>query len=293
MTKVALLVVYNHRYDRNIPCIQDLYKTRFSNIFHVVPFYDGDIANAKVIPVYENSYRFQGYVSQAYTHLKGKGFTHYFVIADDMILNPSINEHNIWEMLQVDEDACFIPAKPIILQKSRFCWQHTYKAMQYNVNMKGVEIQNILPSKQEAEQLFIAHNFPVGPVAWRAILDANPISWAKMLVKIPWHRNLTYPLLGCYSDIFMVTQQAMDKFCTYCGAFAATGLFVEIAIPTALVLSADKLKFEYDLALADGSMWECTDNRWIGELNYSLDALYKHFPKDKLFVHPIKLSKWR
>lgn len=38
---VALIVVYNHRYDRNIEVVERIYAGRFSNIFHLVPFYDG------------------------------------------------------------------------------------------------------------------------------------------------------------------------------------------------------------------------------------------------------------
>ena len=60
MKKVALLVVYNHRNDRNIPRVQEIYKSRFSHIFHIVPFYDGHVDGEEVIPVYENSFYFEG-----------------------------------------------------------------------------------------------------------------------------------------------------------------------------------------------------------------------------------------
>lgn len=292
MKKVALLVVYNHRYDSNIPRVQELYKSRFSYIFHIVPFYDGHVDGAEVIPVYENSFYFEGYISQAYTHLRGRGFTHYFVIADDLILNPAIDENNLWDILHVGEDECFMPAKPVVLQKIGYYWRHIYKAVQYRIEQDGVEVKNVLPSRDEAIQSFVRHGLPTGPVAWKAIVNFDPRSWARTLLSIPWSRHLDYPLVACYSDCFMVTEQAMDSFCTYCGAFAATNLFVEFAIPTALILSADKLKFEDKLALKDGSMWPHTDNQWIEPLKYSLKALYEHFPKDKLFVHPIKLSKW-
>ena len=106
MNKVALLIIYNHRFDKNIPRLEDIYSDRFNHIFHIVPFYDGDKKN--VIPIYESSYYFSGYVSQAYTHLKGKGFTHFFVVADDMIINPRINEENLWECLGLKENECYI-----------------------------------------------------------------------------------------------------------------------------------------------------------------------------------------
>lgn len=64
--KLALMVIYNHRFDKNIELIEKLYSPSFSNIFHIIPFYDGNKEN--VIPVYESSYQFEGYISQAYTH---------------------------------------------------------------------------------------------------------------------------------------------------------------------------------------------------------------------------------
>lgn len=54
MEKIALLIIYNHRYDKNIPILDKIYEGRFSYVYHVVPFYDGDREN--VIAVYENSY---------------------------------------------------------------------------------------------------------------------------------------------------------------------------------------------------------------------------------------------
>jgi hypothetical protein len=39
---VALVIIYNHRYDKNIDILESIYANRFSNIFHIVPFYDGD-----------------------------------------------------------------------------------------------------------------------------------------------------------------------------------------------------------------------------------------------------------
>lgn len=111
-TKVALLVVYNHRYDKNIARVRELYAKRFSHIYHIMPFYDG--YEQDVIPVYESSYCFSGYLSQAYTHIGDKGFTHFLVVADDMILNPVINELSIWKETgldycdsYIDEIVCF------------------------------------------------------------------------------------------------------------------------------------------------------------------------------------------
>lgn len=102
-----------------------------------------------------------------------------------------------------------------------------------------------------------------------------------------------YPLVGAYSDIFLVTADCMQDFCTYCGAFAATNLFVEIAIPTALVLSSNHIKYNKDVKLAGGAMWSDADMEFLKAYNNKLDELIKNYPSDKFYLHPIKLSKWK
>ena len=86
--------------------VERIYKDRFSVIFHLVPFYTGTKRN--VIPVYENSYYFQGYVAQGFRHFEG-AYRHYFFIADDMILNPAIDEHNYATLFDLDEASGFLP----------------------------------------------------------------------------------------------------------------------------------------------------------------------------------------
>ena len=84
----------------------------------------------------------------------------------------------------------------------------------------------------------------------------------------------------------------MEKFTLYCGAFAATRLFVEFAIPTALVLSTDKLKFTSDTPWESGVMWRPHYETFAQQYGYNLSELMKNYPAQKLFLHPIKLSKW-
>ena len=132
--KIALLIIYNHRYDNNIPRLQKMYESRFDNIFHIVPFYDGNISN--VIPVYENSYQFQGYIAQAYQHIKNQNFTHYYVIADDLILNPNVNKNNLLEKLAINDNECWL-TELLIMQERKEPWSHTFNALNYNKLQTG------------------------------------------------------------------------------------------------------------------------------------------------------------
>ncbi len=58
MSKIALVIIYNHQYNKNIDILERIYKGRFSHIYHLIPFYQGDKEN--VIPVYDASLYFQG-----------------------------------------------------------------------------------------------------------------------------------------------------------------------------------------------------------------------------------------
>ena len=304
--KVALLIIYNHRFDKNIIPIQRLYSKKFSNIFHIIPFYDGEVEGVNIIPVYENSFRFQGYISQAYTHLKDKGFSHFLIIADDMILNPIMDENNIWEKCGVDKNECFIPADLIILQKLKGYWNHLSDALNYKVSAYGAEVKNILPSKEDAYHIFNKFGLPTNAIPLRTILFPKirnrkmPVmfkniikQWKSFVFGRKFNRNLDYPLVGCYSDALFVTSEVMSDFCTYCGAFAATGLFVEIAIPTSLILCTNRIKFDRDLKLHYGAYWPHEMKDFENRYQKDLDVLLNDFPRDSFFVHPVKLSKWK
>lgn len=123
--------------------------------------------------------------------------------------------------------------------------------------------------------------------------------------RLPAQLQLDYPLCAGYSDIFLVTADCMQNFCTYCGALAAQNLFVEVAIPTAMVLAASKIAVISDtnrkgihktLALKNGDMWPTGDQTLqdtIAPFNHSLQTLIENFPAGLLFLHPIKLSQWK
>lgn len=288
-TKTALLVIYNHRFDKNIGRIRELYAGRFSHVYHIMPFYDGN--ENDVIPVYESSYCFSGYISQAYTHLKHLGFTHFFVVADDMILNPSLNEHSIWEQMGIDYSDSYIDEIVCFQNGGKRWWRRIIDALDYTPDQLGVELKGILPSKEEAQRRFDFHKLPYTPIPRKELLR-NPRrkDFVKMLTR---SCELKYPLVRAYSDILLIPADVMPKFANYCGAFASTRLFVEMAIPTALILSADNIKLGNDVKLKPGAMWFEQDFKILEGYNNSLEKLFREFPEGKLYLHPIKLSKWK
>lgn len=315
MNKIALLVLFNHRYDKNLPLLDQMYKGRFSNIYYIVPFYDGD--RKDVIPVYGRSVFFETYIAQAYNLLKDNGFDYYYIVADDMIINPEINEHSILDFFELDKGQSWIPHLRKIKEQKQF-WIGTLSAYTYRPVQKYVETKGELPSVEEAVFKFSAqglddpmrlsrkdvfHEFTLNTVymADKARLALRLFT----RLKHPFRKSadLAYPIAASYSDTLLVSGETMPKFAHYCGVFGASSLFVEVAIPTALVLASDKrIKTENDISKTGRSYWKTSENVFCDNPAYTWDNLeheYKNlddmmarFPKDAIYLHPVKLSKW-
>jgi hypothetical protein len=307
MAKPCLIIIFNHRYDKNIPVLRKIYSPRFSNIYFLVPFYNG--TDSDVITVYESSYYFQAFFAQGYNRFFGEDFTHYIFTGDDCLLNPSINENNFMEQTGLQQGADFIPGFIEFHKLKDGGWWNTKKAIDFFHNRDGAEVQKELPSKEEALQRFQKHGIIIQPLTKRNIFGTKKISflrwWQSWLYKQffmrvkwkPYRKNgkieLPYPAVGSYSDMFIVTKESIGPFCRYCGILASVGLFVEVAIPTALLLSSNKIMQEKDMRLQGKALWTPEEVSAVEkEFNKSLTSLLKGFPATQLYSHPVKLSKW-
>lgn len=321
MNKIALIIIYNHRYDKNIEILEKIYKERFSNIYHLIPFYNGHKDN--VIPVYENSYYFQGYVAQGFKHFFKEEYTHYLFIADDLLLNPEINEGNYITEFQLNRNTCFLTSfinlSDIPINKY---WPRVNEAFYYKINQLGIEASNELPSYDKALQAFLQFDLKNEALVFDQIWNIRSlfrqgikfskakkyVKWVILLLKSNFKTRkyyLSYPLLGSYSDIFVVSSKTIERFSHYCGVFAATHLHAELAIPTALVLTSEAIKTEQDLEKRGKALWPDGWMRLYGDFSrtegdydelkqydFILKRLMDHFPQNYLYLHPIKLSKW-
>lgn len=309
MKKVALVIIYNHQYNKNIEVLERIYKDRFEHVYHLVPFYNGNKPN--VIPVYESSIYFQGYVAQGLGKYFDKKFAHYFFVADDLMLNPKINQDNYAEHLNLTEDACFIPGLVSLHEKTTF-WSRTAEAYHWSKFQEGLEAADQIPSYEEALSKFEKFDLTLKPLRFTQIhrLPDSFYAWARPLVgkkffqrtnllyrylksKLKKERYaLPYPITGSYSDIFVISADTIQQFCHYCGVFAATKLFVELGLPTAMVLSAKKIVFERDLQLQGRALWTAKDLQELEKFEKSYQKLADEFPANYLYLHPIKLSQW-
>jgi hypothetical protein len=303
MNDVALIIIYNHQYNDNIEILEQIYKDRFSNIYHLVPFYSGKKAN--VIAVYDCSYYFQGYVAQGLKSFFNERYLHYFFIADDLILNPVISETNYNLHLNLEYNTCFIPRLSTI-NESKDYWASNLNAYQFNKMRQGVEVMNQLPDYSKALQLLKIYGLENKPLLFNQIWGKPNIIKSR-IKKIIGKRlyslirnkellnqkyNLSYPLVRSYSDIFVISSDSIHEFCHYCGIFSVLQLFVELAVPTSLVFSAKKIVTEKDLLLRGKALWTKEEHLNLNQYNNKLQNLLNNFPLGQLYIHPIKLSKW-
>jgi hypothetical protein len=276
--------------------LKKIYAKNWSLIRFLVPFYDGD--DESVIPVYESSFQFQGFIAQAREKLLQTNADYYFFISDDLILNPVLNKNNYLKELNLQNGDSLMteitPLNETMWMQSRiydtivsFKYQyHTlYKeelkspqeafltAKQYGLDNfeLSLEYKRKIPCKKEFLEL-------TGPRAW--------YRWIKT-------KQLPYPLLGGYSDWFIISGRDFKKVSQKLGVTAAMGLFVEIAIPTILLQYCEKVKTLADTEYENGAIWDKTVIEEL-EKKYSnnLNQLLQDFPEKKLYLHPIKLSGW-
>lgn len=301
MTKIALIIIYNHQFNSNIEKLEKIYGDKFSKIFHLVPFYKGTKSN--VIPVFDNSFYFSGYIAQGLKSFFNKDYSHYFFIADDMILNPKINESNYEEYLGVDGNSSFFPEFISLDQRTEF-WPRAIEALNYNLKQSGIEITKMLPHINEISKIFQSYNLSSNNLNFNLIYQKPNISknfsanfvytLRKLRNKIfPKLYKTNFPIAGGYSDILLVDSNSIVDFCHFCGIFASTRLFVELAIPTALLISAKKIVTEKNISLKGKALWTNEELKYLDKFNFNLELLYSEFPSNQLYLHPIKLSKWQ
>ncbi|HEX8507413.1 MAG TPA: hypothetical protein VF630_18770 [Hymenobacter sp.] len=294
----------------------------------MVPFYDG--AQPNVIPVYENSFFFEGYLAQGYRQYFKEEYEHYLFVADDMVLNPAITEDTYARFFQLDEGDSFIPEifslhnlsnndtlwfRPILSKerKVKNFWWRIQQAVEYSPQKEAVESEHEMPAFAEAENKLKQHGYEIRtlhhtdlhgglhPSTDRYTLLKQQIKYALNYKGADARHALKYPLVASYSDIVIVHKDAIQKFVHYCGVFAATELFVEFAIPTALLLATDAGKVKTEPAIGQRGVlywnYEAENvekyEQALQQYGFELRRLLANFPADKLYIHPIKLSKWK
>lgn len=298
---VCLLIIYNHRYDDNIEKLEKIYGSRFSDIYHIVPFYDG--AKENVIPVYECSFRFEGYVAQALRNIN-KSYEYYFFAADDAILNPAIHEGNYKEWFGLTGQSAFITFTESLRERKGWGINRRFmdpfpKFEKYQGTLWKDEIMSADEAFGIAErQGYGREEFAMdASMVWNA--RKNLKEYPRLILMflrtlLLGKKYCPYPIWGGYSDVFIIPGKDIDKVVHMLGVFAAMDLFVEEAIPTALHLNCKELIEEKDLRAKSKTLWGNAAREEVeNQYDRSYQKLVDEWEENCLFIHPIKLSRWK
>lgn len=223
--KVCLVFIFNHRYDDNIPKLRKIYGKRFRNIRYLVPFYVG--TDEEVIPVYESSYQFQGYLIQAYTKLMEVDADFYFFIADDLILNPLYNENNIMEKMNTNGMKAVTSDFHLLNDVGNFSWSHARFSSRPFFSAAS-QWKGSLPSYSDALKKFAffwGRNYPekYQDSFFAPLVNESYTHYENAKEQFKHYNNGTleipYPLAWGYSDIFGLHRDIMHDVAHTCGVF--------------------------------------------------------------------------
>jgi hypothetical protein len=315
-SQVEAVFLFNHRFERNIGKLDEIYGERFPSRTYLMPF--ARSSRADVCGVYETSWHFSGHVAQGAHRFRRADASHYVFVSDDLILNPALHAGNIAEALGLDANTGYIKSLASI-DASRYSWHRALQAtIALRRNAAGFDYRAELPSPEDALERFRRLGIDMARPVFRSAAELRyalgTLPSRAGYLSMPWAARLhgkpsDYPLLGGYADFFVVPASAIDAFVHYCGVFAALDIFAEVAVPTALALAADRVVTELvpgeqfddaaarrnpDVAFKGVEFWDPEETPAFGNrFGFSQERLLTEFPKDWLYVHPVKLSQWK
>lgn len=308
--KTCLIVIYNNNYESNIEKVEKLHQGKFSKIYHLMPFYTGTKEN--VIKVYGNSYQFQGYINYGLNTFINDEYTHYCFVGDDVVLSPHLNENNFTQYLNLDDDSGFVPGLEPVNYDLLMTWRWAYPSYYALIHSQNAcEYQRFIPSISQAQQCFEKHNLPSKNITSEGFsflqdyFSKNPNNFYdyifssadKDIIKEHLSKNRgeqdLYPLVASYSDFFVIPHKKIREFTHLCSIFESIRIFAEVAIPTAMVLTLDRIVTAKSINKHAAIFTDpIKAEEFAIKSNYSIKALYSLWEDVGLLAHPIKLSKW-
>lgn len=312
---ISLNLVYNHRYEGNVDRLNDIYASRFSYVNHLIPFARSKASG--VVPVYENSVNFSSHVAQAYDRIVKEGISHYIFAADDLLLNPIINESNVLELCGIGNNEGYTKSLAS-LGDAYYLWTFSTGIIRF-LRSPRFDYKSELPDVSTALARYNRLGITPSKTSLRGLLHWNgKIALRDMLrhpqfvaeaVQATIRHEPEYPMLFGYSDFFVVPAQEFERFAHLCGVLGALNMFAEVAVPTALALTCSALRTEYypgevfagcmpprpnsQRQWRGKEIWDADILLFEQQYDLNLSQLMSDFPDSRIYVHPVKLSKWK
>lgn len=291
VSKVCLLVIFNNRFEKNLDKLRAIYRDRFSHVYFLMPFYQGNAPD--VLSVWDNSYRFHAFFAQAYERFAGD-YDHYFAVADDILLNPAINEDNLAEYFGLLPGQSMCCAFEPLAKTATWPYRQIFNSLHAFEDARMCSWRTELPPLEKAleraaaygaDDLTIEKNFTKNKY-WRKENLEYYWRYPKHTLKLFRHAlKLPYPMVYGYSDFFIVHGSAMREFCRLAGILGAMDVHVETATPTAMMLACDSLKTYGTVDILHGK--QNGDKLPEGD---TITEKLAHWDASVDFIHPVKLS---
>jgi len=243
-----------------------------------------------IISVYESSHNFEGYVAQGFKGFYSDNFDYYIFITDDLILNPVISQENIVDILKCDENTAYIKQLDFLTAKKKlkyipFTEYFFFNKKVYHWSNAPEDINDHGWYIKETEKCLQDSRFFKITQFIAKKTEAVEKCISKGITKEEIQSSGTdYPRFLSFSDFFVVPKKDIKQFSMLCGAYAASNMHAEVAIPTALFYTCDNIMIEKNI-------------EWFGVQKHKMDegitdrvTLECSFQKYQLFIHPVKLS---
>jgi len=301
---IALCIIYNHSFVRNIEVLDRLYASGFDRILHIVPNHQS--TRKDVLTAYRSSHVFQGYLADNRSTIEALGTDYVAFVADDCLLNCQCIVDEVIVGIDRTQASGFFPgfAAPLAAP-SAWKWAHTLPTVSRffgpprlaNPQIEGwLESLPNLERARSALRRYDAAELRLERPTRDDLLNYSAVERASVdaLFGEAMAIELPFPFVRGLADFFVLHKNYVADFLHYCGVFSSLNLWVEVAIPTAAALLERKIVFAKDLGLKFD--WAWTDPRrsprWSQPTELAdVYRMIQDMPDHMLFRHPVKLSK--
>lgn len=257
-----------------------------------------------------SSHQFHGYLIQAYERLKNIPCTHFLFIGDDLIINPDFDETNFVARTNMHGKKFLTTGISPLNKPNGFRWHWTadsskpfydgaasWRESIYSYDAALAKFNEFFGAKypETYDADFFGKPYaPGGNVfgQWNNIEEFSAM--VNLFVRLNGNSlKIPYPMAHGYSDIFCVERGSLFEFSRLCGIFLAMNMFVEIAIPTAAVLTYKRNDVTLFPENSRQVLWGGNKARFMNKYGKDFNRLYNEWDAQIAFVHPVKLSMWK
>jgi hypothetical protein len=266
----ALVVVFNHPFPKNIPLLDRLYRSKFDKIFYLI---DAPNIYPGIVPVKGISYTFQNFYLQAIEQIRGSDY--YFITHDDALLNPRFRPSTAFSHFNLPEEAICIRNIDMIPHDSvwKYAWKGVYDVVEKNNNLRSI----LQSSKSQLIQRYENQIIPFG---------CSHYDIAKWKKTVSEQTEILFGH-GANADILMMPGKALQDMVSSLQMLQAPDLFVEAAIPTAILLTQWKIHLMDSSSHLPKYIWELEAQKKF------LSNLFTMQREDLIAVHPVKFGEMK